>query len=829
MKQIVFLVFFLLSQLSAKEYFLHLNKGWQLIGLPTDIGNMRIFNNDNVRLIWAYENEYNEWVGYSPESSIRRRLENAQVNTLNSAKHWQGLWVFSKNDWDLEIDDSPELDYNYPKIDVVKLSKGWNLISLPFNSVFSAKILDGYKVWRYGEFDNKFKSSWQTNQQYTRLDFPEVDEINGKSGLWVYSPENREIDLSLKGSEFLTTKEPTEITRSKFQSLDEVSEFIKKSLFVSNRNNQYWNWTPRNIDLVKTDIKTKAKVSNSITNGNLPNIKDDINKPTNFKVSGSRVYYISGDKKSVLTEHLDNLLFHRQEPVKFTPAFTFGDYYIKNFLIESDKLIIILDLQVDKVNPSFEDRCRAKKIVVSIYELNFNNISKSIQKYLFIDGDLDSARVIDSNLYIFTKFKPCIQLDYEKNYLGESDRCNYPPFDTIDYQTTCYDIEVDSINKKRFRYNYKNPTIKNAFMLPKYISGKKEFNLVKAERFFTSAKMDKNSSIFSISHIDLISGKIDSTSSIFADINNIYYANKHIYLTSESLPEHLSFWETRAKTDIYEFSYYPKIEYLASGNIQGQVLNKFSINEIDDSLQIASTDKYSWNESKHQNRLTVFQTREEKITEIANLDNIVNESYSLAGIKFYGNIAIASTDSNNQPLQLIDLSNPKSPVKGGTLDIAGTSEFIYFSESEKRVFSIGREITETFVESGIELNIIDIDNIHKPKIATKKIFGDYFNFTPIFENSQAFSYAKNSKIMTIPIYKYGGESSTTQFSGIYFQEIKTNDSGVASVSNYNLLPVIKTPTADKYHKDIQTTFLDVNNRTYVLYLVQGKLNVKRIK
>ena len=829
MKQIVFLTVFLLSQLTAKEYFLHLNKGWQLIGLPTNTGNMRIFNNDNVRLVWAFDNKYNEWIGYSPQKDIRNRLDNARVNSLNNIKSWQGIWIFSNRDWDLEIEDNPKLGYNYPKIDIIELFEGWNLISLPFDSVFSAKLFDGYKVWRYGQYEGKSKSNWQTNQKYTRLNFPEIDEMNGKSGFWVYSPEYREIDLSQESAEFLIQSDSVGMAFSKFESLDEVSKYIKNSLFVSNRNNKYWNWTPKKSDSVENEIKTVERLSNSITNSNIPNIQDDIKKPENFIISDSRVYYISGDKKSILIEHLDNLLFNRQEPIKFTPNFTFGEYQINSFLIEGNKLIVISDLQDDKINPSFESQCRAKKIVVSIYELNFNNITKSTQKYIFIDGSLETARIVDSNLYLLTEFKPCIQLDYEKKYLSNSDMCSYPPFDTINYQTLCYDVEVDSTNQKRFRYNYETPEIVNTYTLPKYETSGKRFDLVKSDQFFTSTKLDRNSSIFSISHIDTISGKLDLTSSIFGDIDNIYLSENHIYFTSDSSPEHLSFWETRAKTDIYEFSFYPKIEYLAFGNVGGKVLNKFSLNESNEYLQIASIDKYSWNEPRHDNRLTVFQKQNKSLESINHLDNIVNEAYPLTGIKFYGNIAITSTNSKNQPLQIIDLQNETSPSKGGTLEIAGTSEMIYFSQAEKRIFSFGREISDTLVNGGIELDIIDINNIQKPKLAKQKIFGDYFNFTPLFIDSKTLGYSDSNNILAIPIYQDGGTSLKTTSTGIHLTQINKLESGAISISPYISLPKIDTPTADKHHQEVQTIFLDRNSRSYVLYLIQGKLNAKRIQ
>ena len=829
---LIFLIIGFYTPLIAQEYFINIKKGWQLIGLPTDIDNMRVFNNKNVRLVWNYDAKYSEWVAYSPDKTTRNSLDDKNVNALNSVKRWQGLWIYSYNDWDLAVEDEVELRTDRSDINSIQLYKGWNLISLPFNTVLSAKIFDGYRLWRYGEFDSEFKSNWQTNQSYSYLNFPEVDEINSKSGFWVHSPEDRDIDLAQESAKFSIIQDSAETAISSFKSYDEIETHIKNSLVISQREGRYWSWTTsEDIHQTQADSEIEEfRISNSITNKNEPNVDYlGVNKPDILKENDGYIFYRSGDKKTVLIEHLDNIIFNRINPIKFTPTFDFGNSYIDNFIVSNNRLIIISKLTDTKQNPSFADRCRENKTVISIYELTFDNILTSPQKHIFIDGNFNESRVINNNLYILTKFKPCAELDYTKEFLSNSDLCSYPPFDTIDYQNSCYDVIVDNESGKRFRFDYENPILQNLYTFPKYEAERVRYNLITPETFFASTKMDQDSSLLTISHIDTISGNMESSSTIFGESKNIYISENNIYFTSDTAPHYISFRDFKAKSDIHKFSYYPTVEYQASGTIKGEVINRFSLSEENQNLRVASRDYYSWGEKSDQNRIEVFQTRDEVLESIGSLINVVNSPYTLEGVKFYGDIAIASTNSLNQPLQLIDLKNSTVPIKAGTLDILGTSEYIHYLKGENRLISFGREISETGVKGGIEMNILNIYNTQKPMLEKRELFGDYYNFTPIFENPKAFGYRESDNILTIPLYQDGGKTSNTFSTGLHLFKINKLDTGVTSVDNLSYLPYLSVPTITKYINDGRTMFVDRENRTDVIFVTQGKLNVKRIK
>lgn len=833
MKKIILFLIITISPLFSQEYMINVKAGWQLIGLPTDVDNMRIFNNNNVRLVWHYNGKYREWVGYSPLKDITKKIEERKINLLNSVKKWQGVWVYSFNDWDLIVDDEAKLEFNSPDINSVELFEGWNLISLPFDTIISSKIFDGYKLWRYGKFNNEFDSNWQTNQQFSHIGFPEVDEINSKSGFWVHSPEYREIDFSNKSAEFYTEEDITKTLISKFETSDEVENYIKNSLLVSNRENKYWNWTiSRGIYETETPTEKLTILDNAITNDNDVNQKYfGVKNPDILQKSDDYLFYRSSDSKSVIVVRFDDILFDkRAETTQFTPNFTYGTSTINSFFIDGNRLIVISNLIDEKQNSTFVEDCRKNKAVVSIYEMGFNPVSKISERHIFIDGDYNNSRMIDSNLYILTNFKPCIKLDYPKIFLNPEEYCNLAVKNTIEYKDTCYDVLEDKISGNLFRFNYENPITEEVYALPKYlIAGESSRqDLISPESFFTSTKIKKESSLFSLSYIDTVSGKIEKSATIFEDIKNIYLSGNSLYFSSNSSPDYLSFREFRDMSNIYKFDYYPTIEYKASGSIKGNLLNRFSFNEQDKNLMVVTKDKFSWTNQENENRLEIFQERDKKFEKIGAISNIVNNAFSLESLKFYGSKAIASTNSISSPFQLIDLDNPSLPKKGNSLEISGDSEYIYYSEDSKRLFSFGREVKETGSKGGVQINLFDLGDIDNPKLEASRVLGDYFNYSPLFFNPKSLGFRDSDNSLAVPIYSDGAGSQATVGTGIHIFDIKELETKTV-ISNNLLQPLLKVSTINKYENDGRTIFVDKLNLSYVVFVTKGKLNIERFK
>lgn len=831
LKKISILVPLISIELYSLEYQLKLKSGWQLIGLPADISNMRPFNNENVRLVWYYNGQYGEWEGYSPEKELRTKIEELRLNQINFVDRWQGLWVFSKIDWSLIIDDSKTLTTSSDDISIIKLYKGWNLVSLPFNAVYSQKIFDGYKVWRYLDIN----SSWQTNQKYEILSFPEIDEINSKDGFWVYSPEYREVDLSIVGSKLSIIKADTISERvGTFKTISEVENYIKKSLLVSNRERKYWNWSEvsdfySNSNLnINNSSKTTISVSNSVINKTGTNLKySGVEQPNILKEKNRIVYYKSSDK-SISAILIDEMLYGNKIPTTFSLKFSKGTYTIRDFFTTGSKLVIISDLNDLETNSSFANSCRANKTAISILDINSNPLGFSNEKHIFIDGQAIETRNINNNLYLVSKFQPCIDITYPKEWVSSSDPCNYPE-DTIEYQTKCYDVEKDSVTKKFFRFNYEKPIVKNSYSLPKYqIGGTLTFtDLIDPNRFLASPKLDNNSLLFTISQIDIVTGKLIRTESLFGEYKNISFSSNSIYFSGESAPYFLSFNETKNRSEIHKLSFFPAIEYRATGHIDGEIANNFWLNEQGGYLRVASRNKYSFSDTISSGAMHIFSEEDDKLIEVGKVGELVESLYSLNGIKIYEKFAIASPNSNNRGFQIIDLSVPTSPKKSGIIELGADSELLQYSQNDNRLISVGRKIEETGLQSGIKLQIFDIKDILKPVKKFDKTLGDYYNQTHSFLNYESIGYDYLNGILSLPIYSEGGSTSSTIQTGLYIYNI---DSNWTNIKNSQTDGFYSLGTISRNSTDQRSIFINENDgKTHLIFLNNGKISSIRVK
>ena len=396
------------NELEAVEFQLKLKSGWQLIGLPTDIRASEAFNNDNVRLVWYYNGKTAKWEGYSPEKELKTKIEERRLDPIYFIERWQGLWVYSKVDWSLIIDETETPTTSSLDISNIKLYKGWNLISLPFDAVYSQKLFDGYKLWRY----NSLNSNWQTNQKYEVLSFPEVDEVNSKDGFWVYSPEDREIDLSMVGGKLSTYKaDAISETIGTFKTISEVETYIKKASLVGNREKKYWNWTEVIDDYTASNLTSSStsssstsqtsNISNSIVNQTgLPSKYTGVEQANLLKEKNRIIYYKSGSQ-SISAIAVDDMLYSQNKtPMAFSISFAKGTSSIREFFTARNKLIVISDLNDFDSNSSFANQCRANKTAISIYDINSQPIGFSNEKHVFIDGSAVEARMIDSSLYL---------------------------------------------------------------------------------------------------------------------------------------------------------------------------------------------------------------------------------------------------------------------------------------------------------------------------------------------------------------------------------------------------------------------------------------------
>ncbi len=829
-RNLFILMVLMYSVVWGKEYSINMKSGWQLIGLPADTENMRLFNRSDVRLVWSYNSEYNDWEGFSPETSVLSAIDSQNINRLNRVKRWQGLWVFSYNNWTLTVSESNEPSLSSQLLDSVTVSRGWNLLSIPFNAVISPKVLSEFKIWKYDR-----DSQWQTNRDYTFFDFPEVDELNSKRGFWLYSPEERTVDLAKRGGELLLTGSDDQITSS-FTTLDSVHNHISKTLVINNREQNYWNWS-ESIDIFQTDTTVTDSytiVSNGITNGNSGFEKryNGVEIPDTIKEYNEYIFYKQDNsvRAGMISRFASNDVFTPKEfKLEYSENGQLKTSSLKNFAISGGRLISFSTINDTKISPSFAERCREKKSAITIHDLNLNPIGYRAKRDIFIDGEVNSSRLIDNSLYVITKFEPCVELQYPRVLLQQSDSC-FNPEDTADYRARCYDVKSDE-NGTLYRYNYEYPDLKESYLTPKYSDSTGVWQeLIKdPKQFYASSNLAQNSDLYTVSQFNIESGKLLTSLTVMGEMDLVKFTESSIYFTSSQSPHRVSFEETTGRTDIHKFYFKYQPKYVASTELNSSLIDRFSLDEssVDSGvIRVASRSELSTGD-KGRGRIDILKDKGDgTFDSLGTLQDIVDYRYFLEGVKFYDDIAVASSESANKPLYLIDLSDLEAPRKsGGSITLNGKNSYIHYSTDDKRLFLVGQEVDEKGIDGGVTLRAIDVEVIDTPVELASRTIGDYHNFSPVYYSGKTFGY-KDSRVV-LPIQNDGNSySPSTVASSVYSYRLESDESGNSALireSAYSSDSFINS-----YDSNSRVLFMNYLSSNYILYLNNGKLFTKRI-
>src|SRR3989344_1922729 len=250
--------------------------------------------------------------------------------------------------------------------------------------------------------------------------------------------------------------------------------------------------------------------------------------------------------------------------------------------------------------------------------------------------------------------------------------------------------------------------------------------------------------------------------------NNMYVSNDNIYLTSTKylpyrtyekvLPEEMIQSE---RTVIQKISIdEDKIDYVATGEISGHILNQFSMDEFEGNFRIATTTGEAFNGNSVNNMYVL----DEDMNLIGRLENLAR-SEKIYSVRFIGKRAYMVTFKKTDPLFVIDLSNPGNPKVLGELKIPGYSDYLH-PYDENHIIGIGKEAVDASEEDrfgrnldfawyqGIKISLFDVTDVENPKEISKFNIGDRGTDSEALRDHKAFLFDKEKKLLVIPISLY---------------------------------------------------------------------------
>jgi inhibitor of cysteine peptidase len=208
-----------------------------------------------------------------------------------------------------------------------------------------------------------------------------------------------------------------------------------------------------------------------------------------------------------------------------------------------------------------------------------------------------------------------------------------------------------------------------------------------------------------------------------------------------------------------------KMTFAAQGNVTGNVLNQYAMDENNGYFRIVTTsydyNSDSWWSGTQQNNVYTLDMSLKLVGKLENLGT--GENFHSA--RFMGNRLYMVTYQKTDPLFVIDLSQPTNPKLLGELIIPGYSDYLH-PYDETHLIGLGKDAvvdegSDFAWYQGLKLSIFDVTNVNSPVEMAKYIIGDRGTNSEALYEPKAFLFDKSKNLLFLPVDLYLIDRTTT--------------------------------------------------------------------
>jgi inhibitor of cysteine peptidase len=225
--------------------------------------------------------------------------------------------------------------------------------------------------------------------------------------------------------------------------------------------------------------------------------------------------------------------------------------------------------------------------------------------------------------------------------------------------------------------------------------------------------------------------------------SNLYVSLNNIYLTFPVWGEYVG---DVGKTSVHRIHIDgDEIEYVASGEVPGTVLNQFSMDEYAGYFRVATTTREGTSRN-HVYTLDMDLNITGSLTDLAPGETI----YSA---RFMGEKGYLVTFKKVDPLFVLDLSDPYNPEELGYLKVTGYSDYLH-PYDETHIIGIGKETTdagEFAWYQGVKISLFDVSDVSNPVEISKLEIGDRGTDSPVLWDHKAFLFDRSRNLLVMPV------------------------------------------------------------------------------
>ncbi|MBW2256734.1 MAG: beta-propeller domain-containing protein [Deltaproteobacteria bacterium] len=274
-------------------------------------------------------------------------------------------------------------------------------------------------------------------------------------------------------------------------------------------------------------------------------------------------------------------------------------------------------------------------------------------------------------------------------------------------------------------------------------------------------------SVLSLIRLDLDSGDLASLG-LVADGWQVYASGDSLYVAQASWWWWWGWGDLDMKTDIHKFDLRGhEPVYAGSGEVEGWMLDQFSMSEYDGYLRVASTEVDWWwgtGEDEGGSRVTVLEPVGPELREVGLVEGIA-PGERITAVRMIGERGFVVTFEQIDPLFTVDLSNPYHPRVMGELELPGFSTYLH-PLGEDHLLAVGRSGDENGATNGMAVSVFDVSDMTDPKLAQQYVLvDDGWTWSEALWDHHAFTYHRG--VLSVPIYTSSWDNGTwSRFSGL---------------------------------------------------------------
>ena len=490
------------------------------------------------------------------------------------------------------------------------------------------------------------------------------------------------------------------------------------------------------------------------------------------KTNGTHLYAVEGDRLHVL----------RSWPAEATSELAVVDAgdYSSGLFLRGDRALVVSYAWSEEADFLFD----TSGTRLELLDLS-DPSSPTVLRTIDVEGWLVDARLIDGDLY--AALRSYIDLPTELWDLAWREDIGLPdlPWDATDLERERVLAEARTIlkpyvNEIMGRYPLEE-------MLPRLHDetprgpDTEPRQLLECGSIYRPAQTS-DWSILSVLHLDLDQGGPVTATGLIAEGWTVYASKSNLYVAQTS--DSWSWWRAWAPAEmttvIHKFELDPSasepVRYVASGEVQGWILDQFSLSEYDGHLRVAATEFDWWwgatPDAEPASSVSVLaDDGSGNLREVGHVGGL-GPGERIFAVRFMGAKAYVVTFEQIDPLYTLDLSDPTQPKVVGELEVTGFSSYLH-PIGDDYLLAVGQEADEEGRVIGLAVSIFDVRDFANPTLAQRYLIegdDDTWSWSEALHDHHAFTYHRG--VLSIPVY-IGGAGG--QFSGLLVLAVDPED------------------------------------------------------